>query len=187
MFTKKGSKSEVIAAFEETYGLTTPDAAKLFTYLQNHPEILTQEDCFEIQDLKEHSMLKGLYLMIPHTNFYVNLKVVTIVLAALICDISFANGLASAGVGILGINTKSISKLEGARLCLVKEIISQKRVSSTDILSRNRGECVNNDISCKYNQSGHCSISYERINEYLCELEEMNVVKKEGGIYHYQL
>lgn len=127
--------------------------------------------------------------LIPGTNFNVNLKAVTITIIAAILDVSLTKVFATATLSMLGFNSHAIVKLnetEGEK-CIVLEMLRTKsRIIFEDILPPNNGECLNNNLNCKYRINGKCKIGKNDIQGNLLSLCNKNVIRESGkGVYKY--
>lgn len=130
-----------------------------------------------------------LEMLIPKTNLYVNLKVTTIALIALILDAEITKGAANFILAATGFNVNSIVKLneEIGEKCLLLEIYrKQRHEAKLDIFDQICGkECINNHMNCKYRDQGICTIPKEKIRDVLERMVNKNVFSKNGELYKY--
>lgn len=130
-------------------------------------------------------------MLIPQTNLYVNLKVATITLIALILDTEITKGAFNFILAATGFNANSIVKLneEAGEKCVLLEIYrKQRHEAKMDIFNSICGnECVNNHMNCKYRNEYICTISKEEIRNILEQMTDKNIFCKKGDFYKYNL
>lgn len=133
----------------------------------------------------------GILIPKTKTNLYVNLKVTTITLIALILDAEITKGMASFILAATGFNTNSIVKLneEVGEKCILLEIYrKQHHEAKLDIFDQICGkECVNNHMNCKYRNQDVCTISKEEVKDFLERMVNKNMFCKKGELYKYNL
>ena len=127
--------------------------------------------------------------LISKCNVYINFKVSTIALIALILDIEVTNGIASFILAATGVNIRSIAKINESigEKCVLLEIYRNDRHKTKLSTLKNMfcRECINNDMNCKYRIQGMCTIDSEKINEILENLKDKNVIVKENDFYKF--
>lgn len=165
------------------------DANKIIEFLTNNRNILSNSEKFEI-DVEYPDMPPGMMgLMIAEYTYYVNIKVTTIAIIALLLDINVTGGLAATLLSLGGASSRGIIKLnefEGEK-CIVKETLMQGvRIGNKDILLKFSGECCNNNMNCKYNDSGKCNCSENTVISIYEKLVEKDMFIKRGNEYVYQ-
>lgn len=166
---------------------------KMITYkLKEEIENLLSEDERLELTMEFPQMPSGkLGILIPKTNIYINLKVTTITLIALILDEKITKGVANFLLAATGFNANSIVKLneEIGEKCVLLEIFrKQYHEAKLDIFnSICNKECVNNHMNCKYRNQGICTISKEQVKDILEQMVNKNIFNKKGDIYKYNL
>lgn len=178
MFTVNGSRLEILMQLGQEFELTTRESNTIFEYIENHPDILDEEECFTRKAViteEDDSM----NLLLHGSGYYLNVRKITIVLLAAILDYYLTNGMASACLTVLGTELQAVTKLKEEKLCLVKEMLReyQKLYDEFD-LCRYQYECVNNDIQCRFNIDGICTLKKETITTVLEKLEKVGVIEK---------
>ncbi len=153
--------------------------------------ILSEDEILELK-MEFPQMPPGMLgMLIPKTNLYVNLKVTTITLIALILDAEITKGVANFVLAATGFNVNSVVKLneEAGEKCILLEIYKkQHHKAKLDIFNSICGkECVNNNMNCKYRNQDTCTISKEEIENILQQMIDKNVFCKKGDFYKYNL
>lgn len=184
----RGSKSKVESYFADL-GFDAPSANAIINYLHKNKEVLNSDEYVKIS-AEFSSFPPGMIgLMVPRTNYYINIKVTTIVVAALLADITLTQGALSTFLGLCGFSSTALTELseELGEKCIVRETLARNpKVGSSSILIPLKGECCNNDLSCKFRIDGRCRCSKDDILKIYEKLTERNMFSRIGDFYKYQ-
>lgn len=128
-------------------------------------------------------------LLIPNTNYNINLKAATITIIAAVLDVRLTNGFASLALSLSGFNNHAVVKLDEYKgeKCIVLEILRAKSHTVTEaILPPLNKECFNCNLNCKYRIDDQCKIKEDDIHKIFETLCNKNVIKEsEHGRYKY--
>lgn len=187
-FQINGSKSQVESHFADL-GIDASSANAIIDYLGKNKEILNSDEYVRIST-EFPSFPPGMIgLMIPTTNYYINIKTATIVVAAFLADIYLTQGVLSTLLGACGFSCTAITVLseENGEKCIVRETLTRNpKVGSAHILAPLKGECCNNDLSCKYRIDGRCHCTEDDILKIYDKLAERNMFSRIGDFYQYR-
>ena len=187
-FEISGSKSEVESCFAGL-GIDAISANTIIDYLRKNKEVLNSDEYLNISTEFPSFPPGTIGLMIPRTNYYINIKVTTIVIAALLADIALTQGALSTFLGLCGFSSTALTELseELGEKCIVRETLARKpKVGSSHILDPLKGECCNNDLSCMFRIDGRCYCSEDDIQKIYEKLTERNMFSRFGEFYKYQ-
>lgn len=165
------------------------DSEKIINYLIKNKSALNADESIELTRIYPNSPPGTMCLMIAQTGYYVNIKISTIVICALLLDINLTKGFASTAIALMGVPSAAFVKLNeyDGQKCIVKETLATKdKIGSEKILDKFCGECCNCDLTCKYRHEGHCTCSSSNIVKIYDLLANKNMFKKVNGIYKYQ-
>ncbi len=128
-------------------------------------------------------------LLIPDTNYNINLKAASIAIIAVIVDITLTKGFFRLPLDFAGFKSHAVVTLderEGEK-CLVLEILrAESRIIDETVLPLSSGECINNHLHCKYRMDGQCKIQKDDVCKILIKLCDKNVIREKGyGKYQY--
>ncbi len=129
-----------------------------------------------------------LCMMIPGTNYHINVKASTIMVIALLLDIKLTCGFASMLLGMKGFNTYSIVELDawnGEKCLVINALLNKNHHLLLEDFSQYKAQCVNNHIKCKYQNNGSCSISSDDLVKLFMTLCDKNVFTQIGDHYKY--
>ena len=193
MISISGNKKDIILKLEKEFDISTRDSARIISYLEEHPQYLSDNEYFK-KGYKQYKETESYMQYMPNLTigndqiYYLNVKVITIVLIATVLDIVMMNGFANMLVSLSGMSTKAIAKLKDAHLCVVKELkTNNSPVSFDQIATICDRECVNNDIKCRFRKEGYCTISKPELkNDVVNDLVDNGVLKEENGSYKYE-
>ena len=119
-----------------------------------------------------------------------NLKISTLLIAALLLDIHFTGGMAQLFLTMVGIDGRAIVKFSeyNGEKCILKELLrTSTKSASPELLIKFGGECCNNDLCCQYKSENKCTCTSQKVAEILDGLAKHNILKKEGVNYKYCL
>ena len=183
-----GSKSQVESYFAKL-GIDASSANAIIDYLEKNKDILSSDEYVRIST-EFPSFPPGMIgLMVPKTNYYINVKTATIVMAIFLADIYLTQGALSLLAGLCGFSGTAITVLseENGEKCIVRETLSRNpKVGSAHILAPLKGECCNNDLSCKYRIDGRCLCTEDEIINIYDKLTERNIFNRIGDRYQYR-
>lgn len=183
-----GSKAQVESCFADL-GIDASSANAIIDYLGKNKEILNSDEYVKISTEFPSFPPGMIELMIPETNYYINIKTATIVVAAFLADLYLTQGALSMLLGLGGFSGTALTTLseEHGEKCIVRETLAQNpQVGSAHILAPLKGECCNNDLSCKYRIDGRCYCTEDDILKIYEKLAERNMFVRIGDFYHYQ-
>lgn len=165
------------------------DAKKIINFLEENRIILSESEKFEIHTEYPHMPPGTMAMMIANNRYYVNIKITTIAIIALLLDINITGGVASALLSLSGVPGQGIIKLdesEGEK-CIVKETLLQhEKIGDKNILSKFQGECCNYYMNCKYKESERCKCNEEKVLTIYKGLANKNVFLRQGDKFVYQ-
>lgn len=128
-------------------------------------------------------------LLIPETNYNINISALTVAILAIILDVKLTKGVLSTGLSAMGFNTHALSRIDekNGEKCLLLEMLRTKSRTITEfVLPPIDKECFNNDLCCKYRIENQCKIKREDVHKILLSLCHKNVIKEcENGRYKY--
>lgn len=183
----KGSDEAISEQLQKQMGLSRTEALRIFYYLANNDDILDNDECVTSQ----HGMGGVSGVMSPNGKYYLNVKITTIAICALLLDIKLTDGIIGMVLPLVGITSRivfyKLSEKEGQK-CILKEILrSKNKTGNKYMLEKFGAECVNNDLAdCKYRQGTECSCASVQVEEILTTLENENVLRRdEGGGFRY--
>ena len=184
-----GSADEVYKKIA-SFGLNNMcDAEQIITFLKYNGDLLCSNEKIETRIETPKSSPEMMNMLIMRKNLYVNLKVSTILIVALIFDIHLTKGFAQLLTAMLGVSSQAIvtfSEAKGEK-CIIKETLRTKdKTGNPDMLSKFKGECCNNNLNCKHRIDNKCYCTPDKIKEIFDNLVDCNMFKKEGDFYKYQ-
>ncbi|MCL2703338.1 MAG: hypothetical protein FWE91_07020 [Defluviitaleaceae bacterium] len=187
-YVKTDYAPRILKDISDTLGIQQLDAVEIFHYILNNRDLLAEDERIsEIGSGNEES--KG--LLVANGLYHINIKIVTLQIIAKILDSSFARGFASKAMDIAGFNTQIITKVssENGELCILKELMRNKeKIGNKTMLERNKKECVNNDIECKFRKEYKCLSTPNDVHDILQKLQNMGLCKElTNGQYKYTL
>lgn len=158
---------------------------KLFIIIENN-EAISKLEYFHIKNkISEMSEIEyeKIFYMIPKTDYYVNIKMTTIAIIALIFDLKITAGFSSAIAGILGATGKSIIKLSKNQKCIVRYILEKKKKYFQFEEFLKEKNCKYNNLNCDIQREEFCGFNKEKLIEELENLVTNNVLEKEHAGY----
>ena len=148
-FATHGIEAEANVISALTYlGLDADSTKAILEYLRHNQNLLASDEWVCAQIPYDEGTC---YLCPPGLEYYINLRIASIVTAAFLADVFITKGAMSALLRLCGLSGISITKLseERGEKCIVKEsVIHRPKLGSSAILKRFKGECCNNDLSC---------------------------------------
>ena len=161
----------------------------IFDFLKDNKEILEDDESLVSYTKNPSFPPDVIGFMTPQYNYYINIKITTIVIVASILDITLTKGVISTILNMCGFSSTSIVKLDerNGEKCIVKEtLLSENKTGYPSILRRFAGECCNNDMNCRFKNGAFCSCTEQDIIIIYQRLAEKNLFKKLGDSFEYQ-
>lgn len=165
------------------------DVEHIITFLEHNDDLLCADEKIETSVEIPQSSSGMMSFVIMRKNLYVNLKISTILIAALLLDIHMTGGFAQLLIALIGINSKAIATFseENGEKCVIKETLrTHDKIGHPSILSRFHGECCNHNLNCKYRIDDKCCCTPDRVKVIFDDLVSCNMFKREGDFYKYQ-
>lgn len=186
-FNAEGTIQKICKELSYITANDTENARAIFEFLIDNKDILDNDESLTTSiDLS--SFPSGVIgFMTPEYNYYINIKITTIVVLALILDIALTKGVISTVLNMCGFSSTSIVTLDerNGEKCIIKEtLISRNRYGSQNVLSRFAGKCCNNDLNCRFRAGDDCTCTKEDITTIYQRLSEKNLFKKIGNDYY---
>jgi hypothetical protein len=122
--------------------------------------------------------------LIPKTKYFINIRLSTIAIIALILDIKWTKGFASLLAAIVGNTGQSFTLLTSNQRCVLQFILDNKQryLDVTKYLSTK--ECMHFDMEhCSLRSGTSCNYSQTNLLKDLEELARKNVLIEENGMY----
>lgn len=186
-----GDEDALLAKLYEE-GLRDKEAAKRFlSFLENNKGLLSDPNEYITKEQEYPSMPNGvLGMVMVNYSYHISIKVTTIVIIAKLLGIVIPKGIADTFLELTGMNTQAIAWLneyEGEK-CIVKEtLLRDKKAGDCKLLRDFNGECVNNNMKCRYKEAGQCRCDEKTIISIYERLVEKNVFVRTGKeTYAYQ-
>lgn len=168
---------------------TKEDAKRLLDFLKANKSILSETEKYSLDTTYPSPPPGMMCMMVARYDYYINLKVTTIALVALLLDINVSKGIASTLVSLSGAPSQAFVKLneENGEKCILKETLLQPRKKGNkEILNKFNGECCNNHMDCQYRRANECRCTEENVLSIYERLTEKNVFCKSGNWFEYQ-
>lgn len=184
-----GREHDVYAELANSLDIDSNSSEQIITFLQNNSEILSADEEITTSIEAPAPSIKGMGLIIMKKNLHINVKVATILTAALLLDIYMTNGFAQLIVGMFGVNGHAIvpfSEKDGEKCIIIETLRTHNKVATPSLLSAFNGLCCNNNLKCRYRLDDRCHCTHKDVGKILEGLTERNILKKEGELYKYQ-
>ena len=180
----EGELENIISELSETGMFSQDDCKTVLQLLEENIDILSEDETFE----KVLFNKVGAGYTTANYQYYINIKITTILILVYLLDYKFTHGAAAALSSIMGIKTGAIVKLqeENGEKCIFKELTLQKKQGDKNVLKKFKGECCNNHYQCCYRSEGKCNCSKEQIEIILNSFASKNIVVKKGRKYLVQ-
>ena len=176
-------KFSVINNMASFLGISGENAEKLFEILNSKEYSFAGQELIAIQeesDDKSILFMGGLYSL--------NIKATTLVVLAVLLDMKVTNGMAGMIIQLTGLGKQGIAKLNeylGER-CIAREAALLKEIDK-NVLDANHGECVNNDLECKFQEKGECRCTFTEVEKIIDKLEKEGVLELNKKTKRYGL
>lgn len=183
-----GTEDEIAEQFVEKIGLQDDDAYRMLYYILSNTDMLGNDEEITIGYTK-YSSRRG--ITFAEEEYHISIKITTIVICALLLDITLTKGAASSLLSLSGVTTRGVAKLDDykGQKCILRETLRTKdKVGNSHILEKFHGECCNNDIAqCKYRKGVNCICCQEEVEKVFEGLADNQVfVKDKNGDYRYR-
>ena len=182
-FIVSGSEDEVYEKLQEELGIEKDVAHQIFAILKEEKDILWEDEVFkEEQGIKGHTNSNMLGLMIMERNYYINIKVITVILLVLLTNAKYGISIMPSGMN------KPVVKIEefSGMKCILLEILNTPNgIGKEDILDKLKNECGNNDLVCRFRSEWNCTCNHENVKEILEKLSNLGILVKQGEFYKY--
>lgn len=181
-----GAEDSAAEQIRKIADISEEDSYRILYYLMNHSDILGAGEFTAVEETKR----LGRGIACFGGRVHINVKATTLVLCALLLDITFTRGVSAALLSLAGIPGQAvvkISEIEGEK-CVVRELLrAENRMVQADLFAKFSGQCVNNDFSeCKYKKGETCCCKSVHTEEILKKLENKHIViKTPYGKYRY--
>ncbi len=161
------------------------DAESILDFLRKNSYLLDETESVEFNcNAYEDNMMS---LTLFETSLYINVKALTIVMAAFLLDITLTSGIAALSTSLLGINSQAFSLIpEDGEKCVLRETLACKpRIGDVNILNAYEGKCQNPNYKCKYRSGDFCNCTHDIIKSIYENLTEKNIFKRTDDRNHY--
>ena len=192
IFYKGSNYQELKAAFLEYFDERY--IVEIFELIDEYKDyILEDEEKFEINASdNERKDYQGYNMIIPTTNYHINIKRATIVFLQI-----FGEAILQAKIaGNQQLKVSIIPSMirlkeclirlneENGEVCVCKEIKCKKgSLGGWDDFCNSSKECVNNNLNCSFNHDGNCNLTKEAFENILSVLIEKKIVEMNNGEY----
>jgi len=157
-------------------------------------KLLKEDEYFRKEQPEDRSQTNSMNLFLKQVNIDLKIKKATFILIALLLDLKFSKGMASAILTSMGLNEqfiRTIDEFHGEK-CVLVEIINRqktfkfsKEININDFLL-NHNECINCDFLCKYRRNEKCAMSTKQLYEILIKFENSKIIYENNGYYEYE-
>lgn len=157
-------------------------------------KLLSEEEQFEINDIKESRIDSGYHKLIPNTRFHVHIKGISILFFQIIGEMIIQSKIKNGNINeqefpilpsLVGLK-ENLNKLceENGEFCITKEIgCRRNEIDGWNDFVNARNECINNQLTCEYNQDGKCKLTEKEFEKLLNALIEKKIICKKNGNY----
>lgn len=191
VFEIAGTKEEAVLGLCNL-GIEEMEAGeRILDYLAQNSEFLSDEEHISEKSsfVGENDDMEYMSMLFSDTQYYVSLKITTIVLVALLLDIRITKGLAAAALSLAGIPSGTvfahIDEHNGEK-CILKEILRRKsKDGNRYLLDSYDGKCVYPVSCCRFRNGENCDCTNGDVKHILEVLREKNVLKTSSEEGHY--
>ena len=193
MFFINGTQEDAALAMKNLGLSSTDDANKIISYILMNPFVLNDDEYVELGNETCTSNAMGM-LMLDNT-CYINLRKTTIILIAMLLDMTLTKGLFGTALTIFGVSTNTVCKIHeySGEKCIIQETLKQSgKKGDKSILLKYSGRCQYPQSSCKYhNRQGNdifCCCAEQNVFDIYEDLHAKHVFKKDviSNVYYYQ-
>lgn len=177
-----GNENDIITALAEY--MSESSAKLIINMIPFYIEILNGEEFYIKEEVRKKE--QGLGLIIPSTNYYINIKMTTLALLGLLIDIRFTQGFSSFVLNNFGVTADAIRKISNIEKCVLLLIINKSILcDNKNYIVDENAKCVNYAQSCTDRQYNKCVMSTDKLRETIGLLEEKNIIKQNGNKLKY--
>jgi hypothetical protein len=201
-----GTKDKIVEELAKELNLPQDvkesDDFRKFTYYfvdfldENRDALMSEDDDFLVDTSQQSELSQG--FVTADAKYFIGLKKSTYIAGFVI----FENMLSSLGIspyisGIIysGVNelvphedmalVRKLNTKEGESCVLLEALRNRKKGIGDKYFESFRGECINNNIDCKFRKDGRCECNREETKKILEALENAGVLKEKRGKYFY--
>lgn len=170
--------------------LSIEECKHLIRFIQENKELLGEDEL--IQCIAPNKDVIGVSEFITEQmSYYIGLKQSSIYLMLFLLGfhtkgvssfIAMLSGITTSGKVVIPIDAEAGIK------CIVMELArNRKHGAGVNLLKKYKGQCCNNQYSCRYRENESCNLHSDKIEKILEYLETNKVIKKKLNRYYYQL
>lgn len=118
--------------------------------------------------------------------YHINIKAASLNLLLCLINNSIVKSIVKNILNVvLGVSDNIVTKIDqfNGELCLIREIASNNRRCTVEVLSKNKGKCWNNDISCSFREGDNCRCEQKNVKEILNSFVGKKVLRQKDGVY----
>lgn len=170
-------------------------ASGFIEILEKHYDTLSEEEDFEKNVPRSCVARNG--LVAADAEYYISIKRATCIFFLLVAarylskDIDplisaliskYAAELTRDKEGILFYRPEEIS----GESCIILEAAGHRKEGiDKNFFAQYKGECINNQLRCRYDEDGRCSCQSDRVEEICKKFVKEKILKKSGNRYFY--
>ena len=192
MIKANGTYTQVVEQISNEMELPQELTAAVLAYIINNPEILSDDEVIEAEDLNGDNQHGYSNLLLGDGKYYVLIKEILIILVCFLLTekskelvgLDISNISVPAFIGYYkdfrgGTFSPPFGKIEeenGVK-CILKEVIKNRKGHVTaEILSKMIGAHCDKEYKCKYKTDGYCSCNEQNIRDILAHLEKKRIL-----------
>jgi hypothetical protein len=122
-------------------------------------------------------------MLIPETYYFVNIKLTTLAIIALILDINLTKGAASAALALLGESGNAFSHLKGNERCILQYILEKQSKYFFVEQYLQEKTCKYMNLDCKLRSGDLCSYDKQKLLSHLHKMNGNKVLIEENDSY----
>jgi hypothetical protein len=179
-----GDESEVRHKLTEY--VTSESIDSLLEHMNEIKPLLGTDEKFTVEYSFPELPQGSMGLMVGKTDYFINIKSISLVILALLLDLTLTSGCAAAILGMSGIKLRAITRLDkvnGEKCMVVESMKSPDKTVSYDRLRLNAKKCPNQLLKCKFCIQGKCKIRPNQFNDLMKSLCERNVFASSEGSF----
>lgn len=157
-------------------------------------EILDDEEKFTIEQDATLGVFFEYNKTISQTHYHINIKKITIVCLQILLEMIFQSIIKESNINeqeIPIVSTflelkKCFSKLheENGEICIAMEIqCNSEGFTGWNSIESNKGECINNHLSCSYNCEGKCKLKKDEFQKIIESLVQREIICNKNNKY----
>jgi len=175
----EGSETEVIHTLSEFM-----NEGSVLLLIRSMPLYSTLlDDCETFKRADNQPSENDMGLIVPKSNYFVNMKKTTIALVGLLLDVRFTMGFSSFVLSHFGIQAEAIRKLSPVEKCVLLHIkASSIRTSEGTCYINSPTLCIQKGFDCEHRSTSiNCEITNESLEHVLKALIEKDVISISNG------